>query len=99
MKKDYSALHMLLPVDEIAKGVAEILAEAESNTPPPPQAVADALLEMLTRESNPYWDPLQPEIRPVWSAGPRVAGLAWTWPRIDGLPWTRNWRMRWPFCC
>ncbi len=53
MKKDYNALHMLLPVDEIAKHVAEILAEAESDPPPPPQAVADALLEMLTREFEP----------------------------------------------
>jgi hypothetical protein len=33
MKKDYNALHMPLPVDEIAKDVPEILAEAESDTP------------------------------------------------------------------
>jgi hypothetical protein len=77
MKKDYNALHILLPVDEIAKDVAEILAEAESDTPPPPQAVADALLEMLTRKSSQYWISCSLRSGQVWSAGPRVAGLAW----------------------
>src|SRR5687768_17530658 len=54
VKKDYHALHMLLPEDELAHADAEILAEAKSDPQPPALEVAEALVGMISRQSSHY---------------------------------------------
>lgn len=52
MQKDYNSLPMMMDEVDIARTVSEILSEARQSPAPPALDVADALVEMVARQTS-----------------------------------------------